>query len=174
MFPDCTFVSAPQEFFASISNQWFADSEKTVELGLVRFDAGYLDPINQALFFAEVYSLGGDSTFSYHITPAGNISRQTVPLSRDEHGHINELVMGGLRYSFERDEAGNVVAYGVTAACPGDLDGDSDVDLSDLARLLSHYGESGAAYEDGDVDGDGDVDLSDLATLLSVYGTVCE
>jgi hypothetical protein len=58
--------------------------------------------------------------------------------------------------------------------CPGDLDGDLDVDLSDLAQLLGNYGmTSGAAYEDGDLDGDGDVDLSDLAALLGVYGTTC-
>ncbi len=58
--------------------------------------------------------------------------------------------------------------------CVGDLDGDSDVDLADLAQLLGNYGTtSGAAYEDGDLDGDGDVDLADLAALLAVYGTTC-
>ena len=58
---------------------------------------------------------------------------------------------------------------------PGDLDGDGDVDLSDLAQLLANYGVTeGATYEDGDMDGDGDVDLSDLAALLGVYGTTCE
>jgi len=56
----------------------------------------------------------------------------------------------------------------------GDLDDDCDVDLADLAQLLSNYGmTSGATYEDGDLDGDGDVDLSDLAALLSLYGTTC-
>jgi hypothetical protein len=175
MFPDCMFVNAPQEFFASISNQWFADSEKTVELGLVRFDAGYLDPINQALFFAEVYSLGGSSTLAYHMTPAGNIWRETIPLGRDENGHINELIMAGLRYSFELDVEGNVTAYSVEWACPGDLNGDGQVDLADLNTLLANYGMlSGATHEQGDVDDDGDVDLSDLGALLAVYGTVCE
>jgi hypothetical protein len=58
--------------------------------------------------------------------------------------------------------------------CPGDLDHDLDVDLSDLAQLLSNYGlTSGATYEDGDLDGDGDVDLTDLSALLAVYGTTC-
>jgi predicted outer membrane repeat protein len=58
--------------------------------------------------------------------------------------------------------------------CFGDLDGDNDIDLADLAQLLGNYGEtSGMTYEDGDLDGDGDVDLADLADLLGVYGTSC-
>ena len=64
----------------------------------------------------------------------------------------------------------DIVQFG----CNADLDGDRDIDLSDLAELLGHYGEtSGAVREDGDLDDDGDVDLSDLAELLSVYGTNC-
>ncbi len=61
------------------------------------------------------------------------------------------------------------------AGCPGDLDGDGDVDLTDLATLLTNYGmTSGATYEDGDLDADADVDLTDLAALLGVYGTTCD
>jgi len=59
-------------------------------------------------------------------------------------------------------------------ACPGDLDGDRDVDLADLANLLAHYGTTGGArYADGDIDLDGDVDLADLSLLLAVYGGTC-
>ena len=56
----------------------------------------------------------------------------------------------------------------------GDLDVDRDVDLTDLATLLSNYGlTSGAGYAEGDLDGDGDVDLTDLALLLAAYGADC-
>ena len=80
---------------------------------------------------------------------------------------------------------GSVVEAGVDAfevisfscedeICLGDLDGDDDIDLADLAQLLGSYGTTGGAeYEDGDLDGDGDVDLSDLAALLGVYGDTC-
>ena len=58
--------------------------------------------------------------------------------------------------------------------CFGDLDGDNDVDLTDLAQLLANYGLTGeVTYEDGDLDGDFDIDLADLAALLAVYGTTC-
>jgi hypothetical protein len=58
--------------------------------------------------------------------------------------------------------------------CFGDLDGDDEVGLSDLAQVLANFGApSGVSYEDGDLDGDGDVDLSDLAALLAVYGNDC-
>ena len=57
----------------------------------------------------------------------------------------------------------------------GDVDADCDVDISDLAQFLAHYGtSSGAGFEDGDFDGDADVDLSDLADLLAVYGSSCD
>ncbi len=55
--------------------------------------------------------------------------------------------------------------------CLGDLDGDGDVGLEDLATLLANYGTvGGVGWEDGDLDLDDDVDVSDLAALLSVYG----
>lgn len=59
------------------------------------------------------------------------------------------------------------------APCIGDLDGDNDVDIADLAVLLSHFGAGGADPEDGDLDGDGDVDLADLTLMLSRFGTSC-
>jgi 1,4-alpha-glucan branching enzyme len=53
--------------------------------------------------------------------------------------------------------------------CPGDLDGDQDVDLDDLTLLLQNF----AGGAGGDIDGDGDTDLDDLTLLLQNFGTVC-
>ena len=51
----------------------------------------------------------------------------------------------------------------------GDLDGDGDVDLTDLTILLSDFDCVGGGCV-GDVDGDGDTDLTDLAALLGSFG----
>ena len=53
---------------------------------------------------------------------------------------------------------------------PGDVNGDSLVDLSDLAALQLHIGmASGATRSDGDLDGDQDVDRDDVGILLGSY-----
>lgn len=57
--------------------------------------------------------------------------------------------------------------------CVGDVDGDGDTDLSDLAALLAAYDSvigDPNHNPNADFDGDGDVDLSDLAFLLADYG----
>ena len=53
--------------------------------------------------------------------------------------------------------------------CPGDLNADQVIDLSDVALLLSNYGLSGPAVP-GDINNSGTVDLSDLALQISNYG----
>jgi hypothetical protein len=56
--------------------------------------------------------------------------------------------------------------------CPGDVDGDGDTDLSDLAALLAAYlaCEGDPDYNPAaDFDGSGCIDLSDLAALLADY-----
>ena len=59
-----------------------------------------------------------------------------------------------------------------------DLDGDCDVDLTDLAQLLGHYGMTGVSYTDGDVfpegNGDGVVNLADLGEMVGHYGDSCQ
>ena len=58
----------------------------------------------------------------------------------------------------------------------GDIDGDCDVDLADLAELLAAYNRCTGEPEylaAADFDSSGCVDLIDLATLLANYGQTC-
>ncbi len=68
---------------------------------------------------------------------------------------------------------GNGVAWDnckiIPGECVGDLDGDYDVDQSDLGILLGAYNQT----DQGDLDCDGDTDQADLGTLLANYGTNC-
>ncbi len=91
-------------------------------------------------------------------TPAGAGTRGTIRLI----GPVQRLLIGG---SFI--ELDNVCID--ASDCIGDLDGDDDVDQSDLGILLASYGID----DGGDIDGDGDTDQSDLGMLLAGYGQPC-
>lgn len=116
MIPEGYFVTYPQEFFASISNQWFADSAHTLELGLIRWNHGYIHPINQVLFFAEVYSQGGDTVPFYTMDEEANIGRTDMSVRRDSYGHICTLTTGGTTYRFLLNSEGDVLALGTHTA----------------------------------------------------------
>lgn len=60
--------------------------------------------------------------------------------------------------------------------CPGDINGDFIIDLSDLAAVLGAYGTSTGdpGYNAAaDLNSDGIIDLSDLAAILGLYGSSC-
>ncbi len=56
-----------------------------------------------------------------------------------------------------------------SAPCSGDLNGDGQVNQSDLGLLLISYEKDAG----GDIDGDGDTDQSDLGLLLIAYEKPC-
>lgn len=111
MIPAGYFVDAPQEFFASISNQYLSDSFHTLELGLQRFDNGYKEPINQFLFFTDVYSKKGTTTPFYKLDKSGNYTVTNIALARNNKGQIISLTVGNKKYSFELDQNGNILNY---------------------------------------------------------------
>ncbi len=57
--------------------------------------------------------------------------------------------------------------------CPGDVDGDLSVTLSDLAAVLGNFGASDAARTDGDLTDDRVVNLNDLGEVLGNFGQSC-
>jgi len=70
------------------------------------------------------------------------------------------------------DNNGNGIPDCAEVPCPGDVDGDLDVDLDDLTLLLSQFGQVGNGLP-ADLDSDSDVDLDDLTTLLASFGRSC-
>jgi hypothetical protein len=109
MLEDGFFTSSPQEFFASISNQWFSNTEHTLELALTRWQNGYVNPINQFLFFAQVYSQGGDTVPFYTLNGQGQMTRENIAVCRDSFGHIFKLTTNQNVYEFLLNENGNVL-----------------------------------------------------------------
>ncbi len=105
------FVKNPQEFFASMANEWFADSTRTLESGLDKFDRGWCEPLNQALFFADVLSGSGSQTYFFQTTRAGRLTRTEVELVRDASGQILRMKTPSTSYTFTLDERGNVLTY---------------------------------------------------------------
>ena len=54
--------------------------------------------------------------------------------------------------------------------CPGNINGDLQVDTADLVLLLAQFGQFVVPSEGGDLNGDGFVDTSDMQILLSNLG----
>lgn len=57
--------------------------------------------------------------------------------------------------------------------CPGDVNGDNSVDITDLGLVLTNFGMNVTPGTNGDVNGDGVVDISDLGEVLANFGTTC-
>jgi hypothetical protein len=109
MLPPTTFPDAPQELFASISNQYLADSVHTLELAQARLREGRTAPLDQFLWFADVYSRGRDSTLFFAQDEECNYSAYEVRVRRDAAGRIDALTWPGGYARFQLDRDGWVV-----------------------------------------------------------------
>jgi hypothetical protein len=109
MFEHGFFVRYPQEFFASIANSYFSDSFQTLALAVHRFEEGSSEPINQFLFFAEVYSRGRDTVPFIVQTADCEFGLHPIPVGRDERGRIDRIELPGSTLRFQLDEDGNVL-----------------------------------------------------------------
>lgn len=111
---------------------------------------------------------GSGSTIAGATTPGLSLSGVSVA----DAGAYHCLVYNGCGSDISAAATLTVTTCG--GGCDGDLNEDGFVDLTDLAILLGHFGDSGGvAPDDGDINGDDRIDLSDLAILLSRFGTIC-
>jgi hypothetical protein len=107
---DCldVLVSSPQEAFATLANQYFASSDNMYKLARIRWRKGHHHPINQFLFFADVYSQGRNTTRVYQTDVKGNLEWHEMKLRRDAAGHITGMQIGGGWHTFTVDTDGRV------------------------------------------------------------------
>ncbi len=107
------FQQNPQEFLASIGNQYFGDTSATLGFARDRFDRGYREPLDQFLFFADVLSLGGDVVPFYSISPwiSGGTTVASRPAVRDDQGRLAGIRIGRTDVSFDLDEDGHAVGH---------------------------------------------------------------
>ncbi len=109
-------------------------------------------------------------------------SLQTYDISADADGEATVYLRWGMgttdgSVTYPGWNIDDVRIYAVlppTPLCPGDADGDLDVDFDDLNLVLSNWGTAGP---DGDVfpypGGDGAVDFNDLNEVLSHWNQSC-
>lgn len=58
-------------------------------------------------------------------------------------------------------------------ACPGDVDGDGAVGISDIAGITLCWNQPAACNPGADLDDNGIIDLADLSVVILNWGTVC-
>jgi hypothetical protein len=85
------FLNAPQEAFATLANQYFADSQLMLDFCKVRWDAGHRSNINQFLLIADYLSEGTNKVSFYVMRPGGDLKVAPVQLTRDPQGRITQV-----------------------------------------------------------------------------------
>jgi hypothetical protein len=110
----------------------------------------------------------GLSPASACVQPAGHV------LDNSDCDDTNPDIYPGAPGTHENidNDCNGIVEGEELASCPGDFNGDNQVNVTDLLEFLADYGCL-ADCGDSDMDGSGIVDTADLLLFLGVYGTVC-
>jgi hypothetical protein len=94
------FLESPQEAFATLANQYVADSRLMLEFAKARWDAGYRANADQFLLIAEYLSGGRDRVECYVLRPGGTLVVTEASVERDERGRIRRLRAGDATATF--------------------------------------------------------------------------
>lgn len=113
-----------------------------------------------------------DGAYKYTAIPFGS----QVMIFRNDGHSIPQAFLRKTEFTESISEQLQINPFpeeGCGPGCECDVDGDCRVDLSDLAGVLSVFGQPVSPGSAGDCSGNGFVDLEDLAGLLSQFGNDC-
>jgi hypothetical protein len=105
------FLESPQEAFATLANQYVADSRLMLEFAKARWDAGHLANADQFLLIAEYLSGGRDRVELYVLRPGGTLVVTEAAIGRDDQGRIRTFRAGDVTATFGYGEGDLVEAF---------------------------------------------------------------
>lgn len=159
--------------------------------GIPRACLYVVDGAGTVLERRDLGALGASGSHAYGVNNNGQVvgtsDWRAFVWQNDQMMDLNERIgdpTWELTHATDINDAGQIVGRGRHGGqwraflltpddCPGDVDANGRVDLSDLAVVLGNFGLAPATRGDGDLDGDGDVDLNDLSAVLAVFGQAC-
>lgn len=103
------FIS-PREFLPYIADGWL-NTENLFKSALASFndeDDPRKEPMNQFLFFADIYSEDNETAKFYSSDEETSLSSQDIAISHDDDNQIVSLTIDKTEYTFTLDEDGNV------------------------------------------------------------------
>ncbi len=122
-----------------------------------------------------------DTVLSVHSNAPGNAANQIV--CNDDYAppqrwsRVTFVAQPGMLYfvrvaGWNNAQGEYVIAATSGLSCPGDADGDGQINFNDLNTVLGSYNATGENLP-ADFDLDGDVDFADLNTVISNYNSSC-
>jgi len=96
---DGFFEKNPQEFIASMANQYFCSSRDMFLYAAGKAKEGNLNHINQFILMASIYS-DENKTYFYHIDKHGNIEVSSYPIKKEGGGLITTMSLDTRQYIF--------------------------------------------------------------------------
>ena len=106
MFEDGFFEKNPQEFVASLANQYFCSSEDTFRYAMQKAGQGNWNQINQFVLIASMYSVHDHCIF-YRMNRYGLTKSRSVPVTK-RNGIIESIKVGNRTYKFRFDSDGAI------------------------------------------------------------------
>lgn len=94
-----------------------------------------------------------------------------LSIAQSNLGMMGGWAMGDVNCDGVIDQADLDIIAGATE-CPGDTNGDNEINFTDLNTVLTQFGQTGSGLA-GDVNDSGTVDFGDLNLILSNFGLSC-